>query len=61
MKTLEEMMQYGDNLVDEITKLEEDLSQYEYGSYLYDETTAKIQELTVKFDKLLAEMLEKCR
>lgn len=58
MKTLEEMLLAGDDLVDEIEELEEEISYHDYGSYAYDQLDMEIQSLSLKLDSLKKEITE---
>ena len=58
MKTLEELFREGDDLVDEIEELENEIVDYDYGSYAYDQLDMEIQHLGLKLDKLMKEITE---
>jgi len=58
MKTLEELFREGDDLVDEIEELENEIVDYDYGSYAYDQLDMEIQDRGLKLDKLMKEITE---
>lgn len=58
MKTLEELFREGDDLVDEIEELENEIIDYDYGSYAYDQLDMEIQDRGLKLDKLMKEITE---
>lgn len=58
MKTLEELFREGDELVDEIEELENEIVDYDYGSYAYDQLDMEIQDRGLKLDKLMKEITE---
>jgi hypothetical protein len=58
MLTLKEMIQYGDDLVDEIGELEDEITYYEFGSYAYDQLNMEIESLGLKLDNLMKEITE---
>jgi len=58
MKTLEELFREGDDLVDAIEELENEIVDYDYGSYAYDQLDMEIQHLGLKLDKLMKEITE---
>ena len=58
MKTLEELFREGDDLVDEIEELENEIIDYDYGSYAYDQLDMELQDRGLKLDKLMKEITE---
>lgn len=58
MLTLKEMIQYGDDLVDEIAELEDEITYHDFGSYAYDQLDMEIHDLSLKLDKLMKEITE---
>ena len=59
MLTLKELMQYGDDLVDEIEELENEQELNDFGSYAYDQTNMEIESLSLKLDALKKEIMER--
>lgn len=58
MLSLKELIQYGDDLVEELEELEEEQEFNDFGSYAYDQTDMEIQSLRLKLDNLMKEIKE---